>query len=360
MKKENKQISILTFHYAHNYGAMLQAFGLRKFLENKGYSVKIINYVPDHMRLKYFHVSPIRIILSMKRSTVNSFFRQISNIEHFNNFEIEFLDTNPRKPLSRENLKGELATCEYVIFGSDQIWNTFITKNDTTYFADFLEDGNAIAYAASCGNALASESFNSAVTAYSKHFKRISVREKNAKDFLKSSFDINAECVLDPVFLLSSDFWLELAEQGKMETIQNYILFYTVQDNLELVAECNTFADENGMKVYSIHGEMKKCNDKSELRAGVGPLEFLYHIKHAKYIYTNSFHAVAFSILFQKKAYVRVHSETGNRIVDLLNECGITWDGQGLLEVDGSMCLESLYEKIEESKKFLLDCIEKD
>lgn len=295
------KLGILTFHFAHNYGAMLQAYALKSFLNKEGYEAEIINYVPLHMVNKYFQKDFAHIITTLKRSLIVQYWKQRKNIDRFNSFEEDLFNIDVKNTLSVSDLPDVTDGLDYVFFGSDQIWNTFITKNDMTYFADFLEDGKAIAYAASCGNTLASESFNSAVTAYSKHFKRISVREKNAKEYLKHAFDIDAECVLDPVFLLPSDFWLELAEQGNMETAQDYILFYTVQDNLELVSECNTFADEKGMKVYSLHGEMKKCNAQSELRAGVGPLEFLYHIKHAKYIFTNSFHAVAFSILFQKK-----------------------------------------------------------
>ena len=40
------KIGILTFHWATNYGAVLQTYALQTFLESKGHEVVIINYKP--------------------------------------------------------------------------------------------------------------------------------------------------------------------------------------------------------------------------------------------------------------------------------------------------------------------------
>ena len=41
------KIAIITWFHYHNYGTMLQAFALSKFLTKKGYEVDIINYIPN-------------------------------------------------------------------------------------------------------------------------------------------------------------------------------------------------------------------------------------------------------------------------------------------------------------------------
>lgn len=41
----DKKIGILTFHAADNYGAVLQAYALQHYLENKGAHVEIIDFV---------------------------------------------------------------------------------------------------------------------------------------------------------------------------------------------------------------------------------------------------------------------------------------------------------------------------
>ena len=55
------KIGIITFHYAHNYGAVLQAFALCSKLRKEGYDAKIVDlrrsfiynqYLP--LELSYF------------------------------------------------------------------------------------------------------------------------------------------------------------------------------------------------------------------------------------------------------------------------------------------------------------------
>lgn len=40
------KIGILTFHWATNYGAVLQCYALQSYLESMGHDVKVINYKP--------------------------------------------------------------------------------------------------------------------------------------------------------------------------------------------------------------------------------------------------------------------------------------------------------------------------
>ena len=42
------KIGMLAFHFTNNYGGLLQAYSLRKFLINNGHIVEFINYIPKH------------------------------------------------------------------------------------------------------------------------------------------------------------------------------------------------------------------------------------------------------------------------------------------------------------------------
>lgn len=42
------KIGILTFHWATNYGAVLQCYALQEYLREQGHDVEIINYKPWH------------------------------------------------------------------------------------------------------------------------------------------------------------------------------------------------------------------------------------------------------------------------------------------------------------------------
>ena len=47
------KIGILTFHRAYNYGAVLQAYALKKVIESFGAEVEIINYKCDQVDLDH-------------------------------------------------------------------------------------------------------------------------------------------------------------------------------------------------------------------------------------------------------------------------------------------------------------------
>ncbi len=47
------RIGILTFHCAHNYGAMLQCYALQEYLKGRGDEVYVIDYRPDYLTHPY-------------------------------------------------------------------------------------------------------------------------------------------------------------------------------------------------------------------------------------------------------------------------------------------------------------------
>lgn len=347
------KVGILTFHYAHNYGAMLQAYALESYLKDCGHDASIINYVPDYMRIKYFQMSKLAMLALLKRSVIKSYFKQKDNIVKFNAFEKEYLGIKPNDIVKKKKLSKEADKFDYIIFGSDQIWNTNITFGDMSYFCDFTTPDKAIAYAASCGDALQRKEFEDAITSYASRYKAISVRESNACESLRAKFNLEVEQVLDPVFLIDPVEWTRLSFEATCKIEDDYVFYYAIQDNRELIDECKNYADQNGLRIVTAHGEMKTGMSPELLLKEIGPIEFLYLIKNAKSVFTNSFHAVAFSILFNKNAYIRTHSKTGNRVVDLLNTCGVNWNGEGLLRLENSNYAFQLEKSIKKSEEFL-------
>lgn len=54
-----------------------------------------------------------------------------------------------------------------------------------------------------------------------------------------------------------------------------------------------------------------------------GPAEFLGYIHKADYVVTNSFHAAAFSIIYEKPFFVFLHSNRGARLTNVLRVHGL-------------------------------------
>ena len=54
-----------------------------------------------------------------------------------------------------------------------------------------------------------------------------------------------------------------------------------------------------------------------------GPQEFLGYIHHAECVVTNSFHGIAFSIIFEKRFIGFLHETRGERTRNILKICGL-------------------------------------
>jgi len=94
-----------------------------------------------------------------------------------------------------------------------------------------------------------------------------------------------------------------LEEVSYINNILNYI---NESSNYEIIYICN-----------------KNINIKGKRIEDVGPSEFLFILKNAEYIITNSFHGTAFSIIFEKKFWVIKHSKYNERIdniIELINQ----------------------------------------
>ena len=51
-----REVGILTFHCADNYGGMLQAYGLKRYLTRKGLKAHIIPYEPPFMTGRHWWI----------------------------------------------------------------------------------------------------------------------------------------------------------------------------------------------------------------------------------------------------------------------------------------------------------------
>ena len=119
------KIGILTYHRAHNYGAMLQAYALLTCLRNNGHSAEIIDYWPESHRVQYALVKPIvgnGVLSKIKCIIVNTitFFRRYIRIRKFEKFSQKYLSIESTIQYPNPNLADLQYDC--VIVGSDQIW----------------------------------------------------------------------------------------------------------------------------------------------------------------------------------------------------------------------------------------------
>jgi hypothetical protein len=110
-------------------------------------------------------------------------------------------------------------------------------------------------------------------------------------------------------------------------------------------------------------GKLHIKDSRIKVLTSVGPLDFLQLISGAAFVVTNSFHGLAFSIIFGKKIYCCEHTTRNARIEDLLSTSGL--DNKTIKEssntiesIDGKTAYRELISRIEESKKYIKKCLE--
>ncbi|GGH30733.1 polysaccharide pyruvyl transferase family protein [Sphingobacterium alkalisoli] len=316
------EIGILTFHRAHNYGAVLQLFGLYKYLESKGHSVSVLDYWPTYREGQYSLVStkiykdPAKDIKSKTAYIVKdgvTFFEKFIKWKKFQNFIKDFQHINFDQ-VSSDTLK-----LDVIFFGSDQIWRHNNFGFDSKYFGAFDTSAIKVSYAASMGIENVSEEANSELRNLVRNIDSISVRESTLEKKLKDLGVSDVLQVLDPVFLLHRRQWIEFFPEIERRNKRKYLLFYNLLNDLQSKKRAIQLCKENSWRFVEIHGDVKPFRWIMGVKTTTGPVDFLKLVNNAEFVVTSSFHGVAFSILFNKQFLACGFGANSSRVKSLLN-----------------------------------------
>jgi hypothetical protein len=347
------KIGIITLHWATNYGAVLQAAALSSKLEEL-FNIKevfIIDYHPENKKPKNrFAVQNI----------FKYFIRFLKFLYYLNQKRIYI-------PFKKRNFKympyDDINRLDYIICGSDQIWNTDLLRFCPPFFGIFDSfGGRTVAYAASDGGVLSKNS-GEIIKQIFKNFSFVSVREKSMLSYIQEA-DKNVTNVCDPVFLPTMPFWFKLASAPKFK---NYILIYRIFPDDILLKDAALMSAKTGRKIIEI-GSSVSFKDAIKLTRkillNVAVEEFISLFLYADIILTNSFHGTAFSIIFNKQFFTyKIKEGINMRIIDLLNDfCLIERyrinSNEIILEpIDYTRINKLIDKKRESACKFLTDSI---
>lgn len=320
------KIGIVTFHRAHNYGAMLQAYALCNIL-NQDYNAELIDYYNKHIYSNYNIIRPFskNPIITFKNFKDDLKYKKVKE-QRWDSFE-SFL--NKKCNLSKRfnsinSLKKEKLNYDIMITGSDQVWNPNIVGELSDIYT--LNFGNKnikrVSYAASVGNRkYICERKNEYIKKLDL-IDELSVREDDAKKELEQILNKDVNVVLDPTLLLTKEEWdTQLLDQNKID--DKYILAYMVKYDKKIIDIVNKLSEKTGLKV--VHFDIKNPGYNNVLAScyNLGPLEFINYIKNAQFVVTTSFHATVFSLIYEKEFLIVPHSITGSRVNDLLKKIGI-------------------------------------
>lgn len=194
------------------------------------------------------------------------------------------------------------------------------------------ENKKKIAYAAS----FAKETFDGTYLQHEKlqyflkRFDAFSVREKSGVELAKKEFQIQAEWVLDPVFLCNMEHWDKLIKNG-MEKVSDkpYVFGYILDPNREKECAIKHAAETLDTDYYAASDVWNTPETIAQMwdiptLDKIGNEELLAQIKNSKYVVTDSFHGVCFAIIFHKPFTVLVNKERGSsRFYSILSLLGL-------------------------------------
>lgn len=297
-----KRIGIITFHFVNNFGGTLQAYALQRVIaEQCNAQVLLVDYrnwfirLTDRIRLFPISTNPKEIL-----SGLASMGQRISRRNKFGHFTKDNC-TLTRKYANHFQLAKHPPQVDKYVCGSDQIWNPFLTMGvSPCYFLAFeKEPKNKIAYAPSFGTDRVARLRTDKMSRYINDIGYLSVREKSGQELIKKLTGRDALRLIDPTFLLSREQWEALPPPRAAS--QPYILLYIMQRDETVYEYARKLKEDTGLKLIEISRYGYQPGFVDEILIDVGPTEFLGLFRDAAYICTNSYHGLAYSIIFEKE-----------------------------------------------------------
>ena len=335
-------IGILTFHLAHNYGAVLQCYALQEVLSKMGHQVYVINYQQPYIidQFKPKRLFGIRSFLkTLVKGNVKDYFYK-SALPYIKDYKFKKFRNRFFRLTAACYTSKEIPDKDLYIIGSDQPWNPDLTGGpDLVYWGQFekMERSKIVTYAMSGSiEAIGKVGWDN-IRHYCKKFDYLSFRETVLADRFTSLLEKRCFNSLDPTLLTTAQIWVPMLNYKWQK--RKYVLLYHVGGPNEIIDSMTLKAKEIAEQ------ESLELIDASKYL--YSPSDFISLIKYAQYIVTASFHAMVFSIVFHKAfVVVKTGQASDIRFNNLLSILEI--EKTNLKDIDDiSIPVKPDYEKID-------------
>lgn len=337
------KVGIVSQFGNENMGNKLQNYALQQYLLNYADSVITIKNKPkaknavDYLRRFTFMAESewINRLCGKRRKT--AFLR-------FHNRYIR--DSRASYRIDRKTFSLKKADrCDLYCSGSDQVWKPNSGLTGPIHYLTFAQRERTFSYAASFGVDQIPEQYRETVRAGLRHVKYISVREDAGKRIVEElTGRTDVQVVVDPTMLLSAREWDQVAEKPRTALPEKYLLTYFLGDvSPRRRAVIQKKADEMGCQVINLM-------DQSSSFYAEGPSAFVYMIKNAACVCTDSFHGSVFAFLYGRPLAIMDRQGSGDNMGSRLVTLAEKFSLQGCL-VTGD-CLPDLPEKPDYSAGF--------
>lgn len=356
------KVAIRTLVGYYNYGNRLQNYALQKVLEDMGHSVITLRDFTDRNQ----ELSPAqKVLMGIKKGDLlPKLFRKIRTQKNqtidcereasFKAFTSQYIHESAFTMNEQTTDYDFDREIDAYVIGSDQVWNYMLNSFATTSFAMYSQKPK-ISYAASFGVAAIPAEMRALYQSGLAQMTQISVREDAGQQLVKRIANRESTVVVDPTLLLDQAEWLNLINNGQVYQ-EKYLLTYFLGNQSRAQKEyIKQYAADN-------HLVIKALADKNDSALWVAdPAEFVNLFSQAEAVFTDSFHASVFSIIFEKYFEVFERQSSGpsmnSRLETLLSDLGLNdrWHtGQVLThQIEYGQVKAKLQIRQEESRAFL-------
>ena len=293
------KVGILTYHRAHNYGAVLQCYALQEVLKGMGHEVEVIDYRQPHIETYYARkirfVQCIRLIAKLQFYSLKKYWKDVKNTKirrpFFENFRRRHLICSI--PFDGVNIP---QIYDRYIIGSDQVWTIKCTYGyDPVFWGIFPHKKGALiyGYAVSANGDFHKCLTNEQIKDNVSRFSDITFREHSICDDINNITNNRFGIALDPTLLTEAKMWNKILNNKWIE--QKYVVVYEIRrlkhnPNM-IMKKAKAFAKQHGYNVIDLSPMTYSVED------------FVSIIKSAQCVFTSSFHATVFSLIFGTPFY---------------------------------------------------------
>lgn len=383
------RIELASCYFINNYGSILQAYALQKFLEDQGNEVENINVDGikkdlDKAKIRYYlrEAKDFSVILNkagrVKKAVLKRIDKRYAKTlsrreEKVKAFREKYIRISPLLQ-SKKEMGEYVKNSDAVIVGSDQLWLPSNIAADYYTLSFVPEHIKKISFSTSFGVSTLSSDFKEQTKSFLSRFDYLSVREDTGKKII-NDLGIDCKLVCDPTLLLTKEEWLN-AIPDHQKIGEPYIFCYFLGNIPEHRELAKKIRSKTGMKIVAL----LHCEQYSKCDYGyaditpfdVGPDDFVNLIRHATFVLTDSFHGTCFSVIYNKQFFsLPRHRDdeklsTNSRLYSLAQVLGfkdriIPLKKIGQVNINSKIDFKNINEKLDlfrtDSRDFLINAL---
>ena len=286
MHNVDKNVGIVGYWFATNYGGVASYYSLYKKIEQLG-------YMPFLVETPY---------LESDKEGIDTFSRKF-----FNDVSARISECYKLNELEKLNISANI-----FVLGSDQVLtSSSIRAFGKLFLMEFADnDKKRIAISSSCGgdNLNADASIVEYAKKQLRKFSAVSVREYTAVDIVRNKFGIFADVIIDPIFFTSKEQYNSIAVTINNESEEPYVFAYILDPTPDKKAAISKVAEKLNLKIKVALDGRKFTYDKNLRLMGMEEdtlpqlnfQQWIYYLKNASYVLTDSFHGASMALVMNK------------------------------------------------------------